>query len=819
MGRQPVDRLVLMVLVDRARKAAAAADPAALRTTARDVLRLIDGRDGLPDLADADVAMLDRLYDEAFPLTDPADPKDVLDAPWPTTRRLTALRKLADERGFAGGRLDPLVDTALDDGDHELLRVIAHTPLGVVNTTSQVLLADGLQAAGALDDAFVALLAQDRHLARKLADPRDPIVAAATGDRFRPTCDDHLWELTSSPNVDWDRLPTTPPPRGLRFVLRALDFTGHWRIARHLGAAELTVAERAELVEHLRASPRERQELAFTMRLPAGDAQALLPLLGLAGAERLLRLVQAGQAPSRVVRNDRAAILAAAAEAGDGAERLVKLAPNDVVAAALGLRRRQIMARVEKNSPVGLTAYGMLPPDGDETVLDRWVALRELRRRAMEDFPASERRRQHAIALDVALDHLAQVGGYADAVALDAAGEAYSPMPPAPVLRVGAYTATVGFLGPEAAVVAAKGARVLKSLPAAVRADPGIAALRERHELLRGESARLCRRLHRLVTTGEPLPAAELARLRATPAGAGLLPLLVWQDAAGRHGWLDDVDTSGPVTAAHPAALAATGQLADRQAEAARLRLCQPVPQLFREWYAPTPEESTGRATRFTGRVIDGGAAARELAVRGWTLLDGAARAVKQVGGHTAVLHSAVPGHWGAGDVAFLRLEFQTDGPVPADGVPPVLFSEAVRDLEQAASSGRRGVGDYATGLARSRAELLTAVLGQGGSDRIALDGDTAVIRGSRATYRVHLGTSAVTVDGSRRARELAYGFGETPHPAMFKPVAGQDFHSTRLLSRVLLLAEDERLGRSTLEDLGLEKPGMSFCPTCGRVH
>ncbi|MFC7761389.1 DUF4132 domain-containing protein [Catellatospora bangladeshensis] len=814
---QPVDRLVLMVLVSRARQAAAAGDLGTLRATARDLLAQLNRRGGAHALADADERELDRIYDTAFPLTDPADPKDVLDAPWPTTAREEAAEKFADEDTPFGVHLDGLVDAALDRGDRELLRALAVTPLGEVDSTSQALIADALQAAGELDDELVGLLAEDPYLSRDLAGHRKPIVAAATADRFRPACDERLWQLTSAPDADWDRLVSTAVPRGLRFVLRGLEFTGNWRVARHLGAADLTPAERAELIEHLRAQPRERQEAAFTMRLAAGDAHLLLPLLGLAGAEQLLRLIQAGQAPSRVVRNDRAAILAAAAEVRPAdAERLLKLVPNDVVAAALGLRRKPIMTRVEKWSPVGITAYGMLPPGDGETVLERWVALRELRRRAGEMFPAPERRKQHAVAVDVALDHLAQVGGYADAAALDAAGEAYAPTPMPPELRVGPYTVSAGFQGAEAAIVAAKGGRVLKTLPKAAREDPGLAALRERLELLRGETARLCGRLRRLVVTGEPLPAAELARLRATPAGAGL-PLLVWQDAGGRFGWLDDLDRSGPLIAAHPAALAAAGLLAHWQGEAARLRLCQPVPQLFREWYAPTPEESTGQATRFTGRVVDGGAAARELASRGWRLDDvPQARATKRFGEHTAVLHGEVSGCWGTGDVGFARLEFPGAG---ADRVPPVVFSEAVRDLEQAARAGRRSVGDHPEGLARSRAELLTAVLAQRGSDRITRDGDVVVVSGSRAVYRVHLGTDAITVNGGRRPRDLAYSFGETPHRALFRPVADRGSDTVRLLSRVLLLAEDEQLGSSELNALGLCKPDGTPCASCGRVH
>lgn len=817
MFDQPGGTLAMMALVHRARRAAAAADLAVMRTTAQDLLAQLErAAQGLPN---ADQQELDRLYDEAFPLTDPADPADLLDAPWPTTARVEALLKMLDQQHREDIRLDPLVFAALDAGDLKLLRVIALTPLGGICDTSRARLLDALQAGGELDDELVDRFAADEDLLRDLAGRRDPVVAAATADRFRPAWDNRLWQLIHAPGVDWDRLLMLPAPRGLRFVRWALDFTGNWRVARHLGAAGLTRAERAELVEHLRDAPVERQEQAFTLRLAAGDAQALLPLLGLAGAERLLRLIQTGQAPSRVLRNDRAAILAAAAEAADAdVARLLKLAPNDVVAAALGLRRGPIMTRVGKDSPVGITAYGMLPPADGETVLDRWAALRELHRRGMEFSP--ERRRQHAAALDVALEHLAQVGGYADAAALDAAGEAYSPTPVPPPLAVGPYTAVVGFEGSEPAIVASKGARVLKSLPKAVREDPGIAALREQHELLRGHTARLRGMLHRLVTTGTPVPPAELARLRATPHGAALLPLLVWQDAGGRFGLLGDVDVTGPVTAAHPADLAAAGLLGHWQAEASRRRLCQPVPQLFREWYAPTPEERAGTATRFTGRVIDGGAAARDLAGHGWSLHDTARpHATRRLGDLTAVLHGVTAGYWSAGEIGFTRLEFRDgDAAVPTDLVPPALFSEALRDLDKAAWAGRRSVGDHPTGLARSRAELLAAALGDAATDRITRHGDTVVIEGSRAVYRVHLGTESVTIGDRRAPADLSYGFGDTPHPALHQPV---DRATMRLLTQILLLAEDEKITDEwTLEKLGLLPPRIAqVCGTCGIAH
>ncbi|MDI1460650.1 DUF4132 domain-containing protein [Catellatospora sp. KI3] len=821
MDGQAVGTLAMMALIRLARKAAQADDLPAMRRTAGEMLRQLRGGTAASSLLRADEAELDRLYDVAFPLTDPTDAADVLDAPWPTVTRQQALQRLLGEETSYEARLDPLVGPAADAGDVRLLRVIAFTPLGRIRDGSRALLLDALQAADALDDELVTHTTGFANLTRDLVGYGQPIVAAATGERFRPFWDDRLWQLISVRDVDWDRVPMAPTPRGLRFVLRGLDGTGNWRMDRHLGAAGLTPAERAELVGLLGREPVQRQERALTLRLAAGDARALLPLLGMAGAERLLDLIQHGQAVGRLVRNDRAAILAAAAEAGDAnARRLLKLVPNDVVAAALGLRRGPVMTRVGKDSPTGIAAYGMLPPTDGESVLDRWAALRELHRRGMA-FGAPDRRRQHASAIDVALEHLAQVGGYADAAALDAAGEAYSPTPVLPPLVVGAYTAAVGFDGAEPAIVATKNTRVLKTVPKAVREDPGYEALQGEHELLRGHTARLRGRLRGLIASGAPLPPAELARLRATGPGAALLPRLVWQDAGGRFGLLDEVDVAGPVAVAHPAALAAAGLLGRWQAEAVRQRLRQPVPQLFREWYAPTPPEAAGQSTRFTGRVIGGGAAARHLATRGWSLHDGARPyASKAFGGGTAVLHAATSGYWAAGDLGFLRLEFRDgDTAVPADRVPPRLFSEAMRELDLAAWAGRRSVGDYAQGRARARGDLLDAVLG-GRADRITRHGDTVVVAGSRAVYRVHLGTDTVMIGDSGLPSDVSYLFGDAPHPALYDTVDGGDRPTTHLLTRILLLADDERITDPwTLTQLGLPSGPPQPCARCGQVH
>jgi hypothetical protein len=62
-----------------------------------------------------------------------------------------------------------------------------------------------------------------------------------------------------------------------------------------------------------------------------------------------------------------------------------------------------------------------------------------------------------------------------------------------------------------------------------------------------------------LVATAATLTPDELARLRSLPVGAAMLPGPIWRDHADAVVLLDDVDTTGPVTAVHPVDLMSAG--------------------------------------------------------------------------------------------------------------------------------------------------------------------------------------------------------------------------------------------------------------------
>jgi hypothetical protein len=810
------ERGELWRLAERARLLAKERDRAALRALADEVRdRLEAGRAPTGGHLSSHVgditAALDGVYDEVFPVRDPGDPADVLDAPWPTGRRTALLGAIVGRPGRSFWYMppkEPLAGPAIAAGDVRLLRLLVVSPVGHLGREMVVRVLDALLAVDALDTEVVEhALLTDLALGYGIlgrSPVNNEVVAppAACAAAVQAVFDELLWRLTAPDGLAaWTMLPRVLVPRGLRFVRRALGWPADHPMAGRLGAASLTPGERAALVEELREQPMTERLRVFRLRLPAGDAQALLPLLGLADGEPLLTLIQDLSA-SDVVRQDRAAILAVTGQFGpDGTRRLLELCPSELVSAVLGWNRAAVLKRVKNNALRGIAAYGLLPLQDGETVQDRYQALREVAKRGPKLGP--NRRHTHAAAIDVALDHLAQVAGFPDLSSLEWECEARIAGAAPPDARIGDYSAGLRTAGAEPVIVVSKAGQPLKSVPAAVRAHPSYAALREYQELLRDQARRLrAGRIERLVATGAELEPGELARLRGLPSGAALLSALVWRDRAGEIGLLDRLDLTGPVTAVHPFVLYSRYELSRWQAEIVRRRVRQPVKQVFRELYLVTPAErdAVDVSHRFAGHAVNGKVAGQLLSGRGWSThgeYDKHQATRLAAPGLTAALRCELRGYFGLGDVVVTgEVQFLTDsGPVPLAEVPPLAFSEVMRDLDLVVSVAGTEPAGYASPVsAHSRAQLLSALIEDLGLDRVTVEGSAAVVRGSRATYRVHLTSGSIHLEPGGYLCAVPASFGGTAHKQLFLPFADEDRMTSVILSKVLLLNDDEHI-------------------------
>ncbi|RKT83194.1 protein of unknown function [Saccharopolyspora antimicrobica] len=811
-------RELLRPLVDQARVAAKAHDRAGLRATAAEILLRIERGDYellgnlKPHVGDI-VAELDELYDASFPVGRPDDVTDLLAAPWPTARRKALLAEFLGRDVWQHLFLDEVAEKAIAAADIRLLRVLVFTPLGALRRKTVARILDALHQSGALDAAVVErAFADDRRLGYAITG-RSPLDEDATSsplgcaDAVRDHVDALTWRLVSAPTpAAWREFPDGLAPRGLRFVQAALAWRGDARVAGHLGAAELTDEERADLLDLLRDRPVEEQRRVFRWRLGVGDADALLPLFGLESAARLLRLLCAMPAGA-VTRQDRAVILGAIEEAGaDAAQQLLAFVPNELVSAVMGWNRAEVLTRFKRNALQGIAAFGLLPLAPDETVLDRYLVLRESAKKGPKLGP--NRRHSHAAAIEVALDHLAQVAGFEDASRLEWDCEARIATETPMEAEVGDYRIALRFDGADPALTVNRGSKVLKSVPAAVRADPGYRELRENQKRLQDQARRMRTGLvERLVATAGALAPDELARLLSLPAGAAMLPALLWRDRNDVIGLLDQVDTTGPVTAVHPLELHERQVLADWQEQIVRRRLRQPVKQVFRELYVLTPAElAAGEVSRrFAGQKVNGKVAGQLLSGRGWSTHGEHAdhQATRDVGdGLTAALRCEFDGYFGMGAVLVGELRFLTGAhrrvggtPVPLGDVPPVVLSEVMRDLDLVVSvAGIEPDAELSEAQAASRAQLLAALIADLGLDRVTVEGRVAVVRGTRATYRVHLTSGSIHVQPGGHLCVVPASFGATAHRRLFLPFSDEDRMTSVVLSKVLLLAEDEKI-------------------------
>jgi hypothetical protein len=232
-------------LIVRAREAAAAGDRDSLNALVTRLWR----RTRVPvnvlvGLGDMVAEELDGLCDEAMPPpvlpdTTTLDPvarlrltADLLDAPWPTPRRLAALLlvtggTVAHERMV---RLDELAEQALTTPGHtRLLRLIVSSVLGTTEPDTGARVLGALYEAGALDlETAEAAFTRDAAIAdgRTLGDAVFDGSIGSDGFRaaLRDLYDEVVWRLTATPNPDdWAVTPLSPPPRGLRFAERGRD--------------------------------------------------------------------------------------------------------------------------------------------------------------------------------------------------------------------------------------------------------------------------------------------------------------------------------------------------------------------------------------------------------------------------------------------------------------------------------------------------------------------------------------------------------------------------------------------------------------------
>ncbi|MEZ5363640.1 MAG: DUF4132 domain-containing protein [Bryobacterales bacterium] len=422
------------------------------------------------------------------------------------------------------------------------------------------------------------------------------------------------------------------------------------------------------------------------------------------------------------------------------------------------------------------------------------------------------------------------------------------------VRRVGGYSLELDVHNPTLRVVNSEG-KVLKSIPAALKAEHAdeIKRARAAGKELVAMLATHRLRIERLLMTGRRIPLdVWREHYLEHPLVQELTRRLIWrfrwtdEDRAGfwRDGKLEEwngleispgedatVELWHPIHAKVEQVLAWRCRLED-------LGVVQPFKQAHREVYLLTAAERvTGdHSNRFAAHILSQHQFAALAQARGWGFtLMGAwdshntptlelphaeleACLNVETAAEDAVSDHAVYLFVTTGSVMFTDAHLGT--PVRLQDVPVAVFSEVMRDVDLFTgvtsvasdptwSPGRwrdidayrdqRVFGDLSLS-AQNRREILAGLLPQlPFAERASLDDKFLTIRGSRCTYKIHLGSANVMIEPGSRYLCIVRGGGDK---TVALPFEG-DTTLTMILSKALLLANDAKISdRSILSQL-----------------
>jgi hypothetical protein len=422
--------------------------------------------------------------------------------------------------------------------------------------------------------------------------------------------------------------------------------------------------------------------------------------------------------------------------------------------------------------------------------------------------------------------------------------------------RVGEYTATVAVEDGSSAKLTfrAPDGRVARRVPAAVaRQFPGeTAELKSLVKQVRSTLAAECRRLEGLLASSRtwPLETWEQRYLRHPVTGV-IASQLIWELQTSPGHWVSVLPgRDGPIgpdgqrlpgLAAtrvrlwHPAG-ADAAQVGQWRSVLTSQQLRQPFKQAFREIYSLTPaeEETASYSNRFAAHILDYPRLYALLGHRGWRsnylgdydgghdgdaaveLMDGQWRAhfyYEQVdpGAGAQVALAATD------QVRFERRDGQAWLETPLPEVPPLVFSEAMRDVDlfvsvtsigadpDFADRGEDRFRAYWHGFASAeltpsaqvrRAALERLVPKLRIADRCSLTDRYLVVRGRLRTYKIHIGSANVLMEPG--STYLCIVSARPARERVFLPFE-EDGRLALILSKAFLLADDHKISDETI--------------------
>lgn len=486
--------------------------------------------------------------------------------------------------------------------------------------------------------------------------------------------------------------------------------------------------------------------------------------------------------------------------------------------AKLGFNTEYLQAAIAKHIQFPISVYGLVPLErGEEETLERYLLFKKTAKECTKY--GAERQGNIRTSVQKGLTHLAQTAGYPDLARLEWAMESRLSDKGVELgcrTAIGDWEVELYLNGLEAVLSIFKQDKPLKSIPAGIRKLDGFLAFKDAQAQIKAQVSRFRVALENMMADGEILNTDDLNNLQRLPVGNRLLQRLILRTEDGHYGFLDSEELcllgingdktpiSGAVLIAHPYHFFQDGVLSDWQREVVQKRIVQPFKQAFRELYVLTPaeEETVVFSNRFAGHALKPTIACSLLQTRNWKFSGYSYTEAKKVFQKADLTAEFV--FPDAYDDYLARMESMTSDqlrftakgqPVNLKDVPPLIFSEVMRDADLVVSVAQLDEQDshWSTESYQRRAELVTALLNDMGLSTVRCEGHFAYVTGTLASYRVHLGSAAIHIEPGNYLC-IVPDKTDNKRDKFFLPFADAENKTSEIISKILMLANDKRI-------------------------
>ncbi|EJL04535.1 hypothetical protein PflQ2_4245 [Pseudomonas fluorescens Q2-87] len=478
-----------------------------------------------------------------------------------------------------------------------------------------------------------------------------------------------------------------------------------------------------------------------------------------------------------------------------------------------GIGRPALEKKLTRHAQPAMRIYGVLPVTHSDDVRQRYLKLKKLHQEVRK-YGAQRQANSHA-AIQAGLENLARVAGYPSAIRLEWAMESEISESAMTAATIDGYDVTLVSDGLSPTLRICKAGKTLKTAPPAIRKNADFLALKAQQAQIQEQTSRFCRTLETMMSSGETLALDVLKTLLKMPTVRLLLEQLIVQADDAVLGWLDSTtlsvtDIEGRqytvkqnLRIAHPFHLFTAGQLSAWQKAVVSHRRVQPFKQAFRELYLLTPAERDTHvwSNRFAGHRLKGKVAARLLQVRNWSTssVEDIYYESKEHGIY-ATFNFLDTGHYlsQTEHFTFDTIAFYRDQKaLPLEQVPPLLFSEVMRDADLLVSVAHAADG-YSTSqeTLQRRAELVAELTRGLGLQNVRCEGHFLHITGQRANYRIHLGSAAIHIEPGNYLCIVPVSGSATE---FYLPFADTDRKMAEVLSKMFLLLDDMNITDSQI--------------------